>query len=649
LWKPAWSLLATRLLIGAINGAIGSFIFTTASGGEITFKGIFQAALTGGILGGLSDLSGFQDLQNLGINPDTKEVTSYLLRAVSITGQATIQGAVRELVGGRFRDGFTQGMFQGLSAEISRAINGDVAARLERGEITSGQARVLNQLATFTGSMIRAAANPNDPGFAFAQDYLTQLLGTGGATIDNSEVSPEMQAEIDSATAMYRIAVDEEDIPTQDASVNRLIAAYQQSNPGRSNQDAVNAVSQRLGVPLNPDNFVVNAAGRLVFTNNTVDPETRQQITWMRQAIDAGYEDTAAEYFNNIVERRAAANPNASRIDIANQLMRELGMSATGNPSLVIAPDGNMIQLSMPSLADSTTGLAAMSDANFNRLVEGMIQAGDTEGLAALYATTRGDANSGTTLAQVGATQGISQGALSQGIRAEMIRQRALDAGYDIETFPMAPRPDSPLLPGTTIAARNWRDLVNVSPIDWPDWAQDILVRIRSTGQMVERYTTTPGQQLVLATRDWFILQATGSGTPNNNIRPHAGLRGTSEGGVGSWERAPVRSGGVEYQEQICRVERGLEYYVEGVAFDGYDPARNVLLDSKDWRGYPPADADFWIEKTLDEAVRQTIAARASGTPIEWVVATEQAAKAIRELFKDKPNININVVVVPKK
>ncbi len=98
--------------------------------------------MTDGILGGLSDFSGFKDLQNLGINPDTKEVTSYLLRAVSITGQATIQGAVRELVGGRFRDGFTQGMFQGLAAEIGRAINGDVAGRLQRGDITEGQARV---------------------------------------------------------------------------------------------------------------------------------------------------------------------------------------------------------------------------------------------------------------------------------------------------------------------------------------------------------------------------------------------------------------------------------------------------------------------------------------------------------------------------
>jgi hypothetical protein len=168
----------SAIAAGAINGAIGSFVFTGATGGEITFKGILQGALTGGIMGGLSTLPQYQTMQNLGLNTTTGTVTSYALRAVSITGQATLQGALRELVGGRFRDGFTQGIAQGLAGEITRALNGDVAGRLARQEITPEQARVLNQMTTMTGSAIRAAANPNDPAFAFAQDYLTQLLGT---------------------------------------------------------------------------------------------------------------------------------------------------------------------------------------------------------------------------------------------------------------------------------------------------------------------------------------------------------------------------------------------------------------------------------------------------------------------------------------
>ena len=47
-----------------------------------------------------------------------------------------------ELVGGRFRDGFTQGLAKVLWAEITRALNGDAAGRLARNDITPDQARV---------------------------------------------------------------------------------------------------------------------------------------------------------------------------------------------------------------------------------------------------------------------------------------------------------------------------------------------------------------------------------------------------------------------------------------------------------------------------------------------------------------------------
>jgi hypothetical protein len=72
-------------------------------------------------------------------------------------------------------------MVQGLAGELTRFIDGDIAGRLARDEITPTQARALNELSRFTGSAIRAAANPNDPMYAFAQDYLGQLLGPGGS------------------------------------------------------------------------------------------------------------------------------------------------------------------------------------------------------------------------------------------------------------------------------------------------------------------------------------------------------------------------------------------------------------------------------------------------------------------------------------
>lgn len=93
-------------------------------------------------------------------------------------------------------------------------------------------------------------------------------------------------------------------------------------------------------------------------------------------------------------------------------------------------------------------------------------------------------------------------------------------------------------------------------------------------------------------------------------------------------------------------MERGTEYRVDGVNFDGYDSARDVLLDAKDWRGYPPAGQDFWHGGTLDEIMRQLNAA--DGTPIEWHFSTESARNAVDSLLRQN-NLGdaITTVVTP--
>jgi hypothetical protein len=40
-------------------------------------------------------------------------------------------------------------------------------------------------------------------------------------------------------------------------------------------------------------------------------------------------------------------------------------------------------------------------------------------------------------------------------------------------------------------------------------------------------------------------------------------------------------------------VPRGIEYEVRGIKLDGYDAARRVAVDAKDWQGYPPPGAEF--------------------------------------------------------
>jgi A nuclease of the HNH/ENDO VII superfamily with conserved WHH len=231
---------------GAVKGVIGSAITTMLQEGEVTFRGLLQAAFSGGMIAGLSTLESYQALDSLG--RDATGATHFALRAMSITGTSTIRGAIQELIGGKFEDGFKQGLVQGLAAELTSYLNAEINAGLAHEQITPAQADALRELTRFTGTALRAAANPNDPMYAFAQDYLGQLFGPAEAA-------------------------------------------------------------------------TVTGSG-----NKPVDAETQQQIIWMQDAIDLGYTDTAATHFNNILERRAAANPTTPRTDIANQLIRELGI-----------------------------------------------------------------------------------------------------------------------------------------------------------------------------------------------------------------------------------------------------------------------------------------------------------------------------------
>jgi hypothetical protein len=289
---------------GAINGVIGSAITTMLQEGEVTFRGLLQAAFSGGMLAGLSTLESYQALNNLG--RDATGATHFALRAMSITGTSTIRGAIQELIGGRFRDGFTQGIVQGLSSELTNYLNAEISAGLANEQITPAQADALRELTRFTGSALRAAANPNDPMYAFAQDYLGQLFGP-----------PEA----------------------------RTIAG---------NGDT----------PL--------------------DAETQQDIAWFREAVDSGYDETAAGFFNNIVERRAAANPTASRTDIANNLIRELAIKPD-TLGFVVGANGNVTVAARVDRATAVERIAAAY-----RLNDPTISQQEAERAANAYIDQRG-------------------------------------------------------------------------------------------------------------------------------------------------------------------------------------------------------------------------------------------------------------------
>jgi hypothetical protein len=136
----------------------------------------------------------------------------------------------------------------------------------------------------------------------------------------------------------------------------------------------------------------------------------------------------------------------------------------------------------------------------------------------------------------------------------------------------------------------------------------------------------------------------------NPNLRDPNATVGTTDGGPGEWGYSPTRTRGEAYQEQITGVPRGVEYQVNGVWFDGYDPTRNVLVDAKDWVNYPPPNAEFWEDDAVTEARRQLDAAEGTGVRVEWHVASQQAADALNALFQDDRLLSqIKVVVVPKQ
>lgn len=133
-------------------------------------------------------------------------------------------------------------------------------------------------------------------------------------------------------------------------------------------------------------------------------------------------------------------------------------------------------------------------------------------------------------------------------------------------------------------------------------------------------------------------------------LRSAKQLLGQSEGGPGAWQAAPKRSGGEAYQEQITGVERGIEYDVPyaaapsgKVSFDGYDAERGVLLDAKDWKGYPPAGATFWQKDVVKQALNQTNAA--DGVPIEWHFSAQAGMDAVHTLFEKEGVTDITLVL----
>jgi hypothetical protein len=133
--------------------------------------------------------------------------------------------------------------------------------------------------------------------------------------------------------------------------------------------------------------------------------------------------------------------------------------------------------------------------------------------------------------------------------------------------------------------------------------------------------------------------------------------------GPGQWGPAEesVTGRARTYQEQISGHSADEAYWVGGVGrksggvkFDGFQDG--VLLEAKG-PGYANKfldnlDPKSWFESTgakelVKQAQRQLRATKSMGLPIQWHVAEEKTAEAIRRLFKNERVVGIDVVYTP--
>ncbi len=103
------------------------------------------------------------------------------------------------------------------------------------------------------------------------------------------------------------------------------------------------------------------------------------------------------------------------------------------------------------------------------------------------------------------------------------------------------------------------------------------------------------------------------------------------------------------YQSQITGQPVGRVYEVRGVKFDGFESGTLLEAKGPGLSGFVKDDRFIEVfqgaRKMISQATQQLRAAGA--TRIEWHVAEEGTAKAIRNLFKDKGIKGISVIHTP--
>ena len=130
---------------------------------NLSFKNVLRGTLSGALTAGL--LNG------------AAAVLGPLSAVGNVALSTVVQGTVQAGLGGSFKDGALAGFASGLGQQVVGALSQGIKAAVDAGTMSAAEAVAAQAFARMLGSAIRAAASPGDPAQAFANAFISDVMG----------------------------------------------------------------------------------------------------------------------------------------------------------------------------------------------------------------------------------------------------------------------------------------------------------------------------------------------------------------------------------------------------------------------------------------------------------------------------------------
>jgi hypothetical protein len=500
--------------------------------GRIDLKAVFSSAITSMLTVGFAE---YTNLSNAGVSigADGARVVNWAVRLPAIGGAAVFNGLVSELMGGRFSHGFAQSLAGQLGREMMDSINHQIGTRVP--PLTADEQAQYRLLGRGLGAALTIAANPNNPLQAIAIGFVSDIGAALGGEISNLNAgSPNRVAFDDEGNLMPGVVNPNATEAQQRSQLYNQLRA-QGMSPAQANQLVQDWVSSGGQAAFNAGGASGAVGGTTPATGGTSAGAgaTGSTPTTTRSPVfdDEGY------LMPGVVDPNAS--PQMQRQQIYNALI-EQGFSPQDAQGLTVryftmgsvegwtggspgtgstAGTGTAATApSIPTASQAVDGLILLNDDRFTQLINSMAQAGDEAGLRALAALIEGEAQRGTANANGGVAVFVQEQYLLMLQRAGQINQ-ALQ-GLAIPGL-QPPDPTDPLwqgVPTSNGTSVNWRDLVNIRPADWPDWAKGLLVRLQISAQELMNYLPLTTLPIVITTGADLLIERAGQERFRNGL-----------------------------------------------------------------------------------------------------------------------------------